>query len=384
MKETTKFELAKIKSLMERIEKPHTGFQAMVNEDSLINEAKTKPEDRRQYNDLIELLYDKNWDETKKHFVRLGYVFSAATPTTIYPTPQNQKDLDNLVNGNENTAWGTKLQGYKNDDRWSKIMSGKGKTVSFRGGGMALIAIVPYTIQWQSGADFNNWYNERKQGMDKLAQEYGVNPMKAQQETEENKIKKPHIYYKGKFKNGQQPIFGGRYGDSEEGEIARYKDGTEKLALKHVNHLDNIKKGKTLYFYLNENGEYVEIPGNVYSFMKFRLGAKPAQEAQENLQAQEEESLSAVEQYAKKLKEYKAETSKMIQQFVLRQIGYLTATVKDDTQVKEPVVFINKNVDASEASKPFEVNKEALYKVLCDICKQEKQNVIQDAANANI
>ena len=388
--DNTKFntEVAKMKSLMERLQKPHTNYEAMLNEERLINETKVKPEDRNVYNDLNQILYDKNWfgangHKFANHFVSLGYVINASTPASIYPTPENEEELDNIISNNEGTEWAEKLSGYRNDAKWNNIMSGKGKSKSFRGGGLSIIAIVPYLIQWQTGEHYNKWYNERKKGEEELAKKYGVDYSETEANTEQNKMQNQHFNYGGKYKNGEQPIFGGRYGDSKNGDIARYNDGQEKLALKHIKHLgsgnDSIKKMKTCYYYLNSNGEYVEIPSDIYSFLVFKLGGKKvAQKVKAELDAKEEESMTAAEQYARKLSEYRAETSKMIQQFVTRQIGYLVGTVEDDAGNKEPIMYINPNVDGSEISKnPFSVDKDALYKVLYKKCMDDKEEVIE-------
>ena len=51
-------EVAKIRSLMERVEKPHTNYQAVLNEERLINEANgIKKEVTR--NEIIDILEDK-------------------------------------------------------------------------------------------------------------------------------------------------------------------------------------------------------------------------------------------------------------------------------------------------------------------------------------
>ena len=52
-------EVAKIRSLMERVEKPHTNYQAVLNEERLVNEANgIKKEVTR--NEIIDILEDQD------------------------------------------------------------------------------------------------------------------------------------------------------------------------------------------------------------------------------------------------------------------------------------------------------------------------------------
>lgn len=373
MQNSFKIEVAKMKSLMERMEKPLTNFQATLNEEKYINEAKKVQ--RTEFNDIIELLWNSNFQRAK--FVGIGYVIKPEIPKSIFPSEENSQTIDALDGSHDEELVG-KIRAFKDNPKWGKIMSGKGKSSSFRGNDLNIIAVATYNLQWQNGSKFNQWYNERMKGEDAINKKWGINPLDYEQNKEANKEKMSNrIFYAGQFKNGEQPIFGGRIGSSKNGEIARYADGSEKLALKHV--ASFVNRGKTHYFYQKDDGSYVEISKDIVHFLTYKLGGKQAKNV---INQVEQEAQS----YEEELRNFRSETSKLIKMFSLRQIGYLTATVVNPTtQEKIPVAYVNQNVDPSESSKGFAVNAQTLYpklQQLAQVAAQETENQANEVSNA--
>ena len=341
--------VAKMRSLMERVDKPHTNYQATINEDYHINEA-MKPS-RMEYNDIEELLWEKDFQAAK--FVGLGYVIDATPFKTVYPTADNEAGLDDVIaNNTEGGEWVEKLKGIRTGDKWNKIMSGKSKSAGFRDS-INLIAVAKYTIQWQDDKKFDNWYADRMKGEEELTNKWNVNPMDVMQQKEDKKDRMRHfIKYNNKYREGQ-PIF---YG-TKDGEIARYSNGEAKKVLKHV--ATFIKHTSTEYFYQTEDGALKQVPKETVNFLTYKLGVNPSK--QDITKEVEQEAAS----FESELKAYRNDTDKLIKQFSLRQIGYIAATIKNkETGEKRSIAYVNKNVDPSEQYKPFSVNAKALYSEL--------------------
>lgn len=356
--------VAKMRSLMERVDKHHTNYQATLNEDYHINEA-MKPS-RMEYNDIDELLWEKDFQAAK--FVGLGYVIDATPFKTVYPTADNEAGLDDVIaNNTEGGEWVEKLRGIRTGDKWNKIMSGKSKSAGFRDS-INIIAVAQYTIKWQDDKKFGNWYNDRLRGEDELMNKWNVNPMDVMQQKEDNKEKMSHfIQYNNKYRDGQ-PIF---YG-TKDGETARYSNGEAKKVLKHV--ATFIQHTGTEYFYQSEDGSLKPVPKDAVNFLAYKLGVNPSK--QDITKEVEDEAAS----FESELKAYRNDTSKLIKQFSLRQIGYIAATIKNkETGEKKSVAYVNPNVDPSEQSKPFSVNGKALYAELRRMANVEVQETKQEA-----
>ena len=308
------FEVGKMRSLMERMNNPHTNYQAMLNEDFHINEA-NKPM-RMEYNDIDELLWEKDFQAAK--FVGLGYVIDATPFKTVYPNAENEAGLDDVIANNaDGGEWIDKLKGIRSGDKWNKIMTGKSKSAGFRDS-INLIAVAKYTIKWQDDKKFNSYYNDIMKGENELMHKWNVNPMYVMQQKEDNKEKMSHfIQYNNKYRDGQ-PIF---YG-TKDGETARYSNGEAKKVLKHV--ATFIQHTGTEYFYQSEDGSLKPVPKDAVNVLAYKLGVNPAkQDITKEVEAE-------ADSFESELKAYRNDTSKLIKQFSLRKIGYIAATIKNN------------------------------------------------------
>ena len=140
-------EVAKIRSLMERVEKPHTNYQAVLNEERLVNEANgIKKEVTR--NEIIDILEDQDAKGNGGLFATLVY----ATGEPVYKTKRAGSWRPDDV-----TAMLNKTRDSYGESSWHKDLSAyndpsvKNSTKN----PIAVVCVAKYEIHWTTKDNYN-------------------------------------------------------------------------------------------------------------------------------------------------------------------------------------------------------------------------------------
>lgn len=159
-------EVAKIRSLMERVEKPHTNYQAVLNEERLINEANgVKKEVTR--NEIIDILEDQDAKGNGGLFATLVY----ATGEPVYKTKRAGSWRPDDV-----TAMLDKTRDSYGESSWHKDLSAyndpsvKNSTKN----PIAVVCVAKYEIHWTTKDNYNKAYREYSNSLHNLRMSHGV------------------------------------------------------------------------------------------------------------------------------------------------------------------------------------------------------------------
>ena len=153
-------EIAKVRSLMERVEKPHTAMQAFLNETRLINEGVErkvkKPED---VIDVLQNLPGNKW-------VCVGYVTEA---NLNLPKVQKRNPLTNRMKGYEDYETFGSEMGYEDEVG-------------------ALVKITSYNYRYNDVASVNKKYDEYKNNANEIRKKYGLPPIEKRENDYHNEM----------------------------------------------------------------------------------------------------------------------------------------------------------------------------------------------------
>lgn len=150
MKENIRIEAAKIQSLMERLERPHTYNQALLNESRLVNEATTPTRELKSAEEIISVLDSIGVNK----FVSVGYVTAANMDTPI-------KKKNPATN---------RMKGYPDWEGFASSNNIEGKV-----GG--LVKITSYNFRYNTANSVNTKYEQYKTEANKIRAKYGVGEM---------------------------------------------------------------------------------------------------------------------------------------------------------------------------------------------------------------
>lgn len=149
--EHTKFdiEFAKMHSLIERMEKNHTGMQAMLNESTILNEGiERKVKNPEEVFEILDNLPENKW-------VCVGYVSEAnlSIPKVKRRNPETNK-----------------MKGYEDYETF-------GREIGYEDEIGALVKITSYNYRYNGVESFNKKYGEYKNGANDIRAKYGLPPI---------------------------------------------------------------------------------------------------------------------------------------------------------------------------------------------------------------
>ena len=159
-------EVAKIRSLMERVEKPHTNYQAVLNEERLINEANSVKKEVTR-NEIIDILEDQDAKGNGGLFATLVY----ATGEPVYKTKRAGSWRPDDV-----TAMLDKTRDSYGESSWHKDLSAyndpsvKNSTKN----PIAVVCVAKYEIHWTTKDNYNKAYREYSNSLRNLRMSHGV------------------------------------------------------------------------------------------------------------------------------------------------------------------------------------------------------------------
>lgn len=143
-------EIAKMRSLMERIDKPMTARQGMLNEERLINEGiERKVKTPEEVFEILNQLKENKW-------VCIGYVTEA---NLNLPKVQRKNPATN------------RMKGYEDYETF-------GGEIGHEGEIGALVKITSYNYRYYGVENFNKKHNEFKQSANQIRPKYGLEPIK--------------------------------------------------------------------------------------------------------------------------------------------------------------------------------------------------------------
>lgn len=143
-------EIAKMRSLMERMEKPMTAMQAMLNESSMLTEAvERKVKTPEEVFEILNQLKENKW-------VCVGYVTEA---NLNLPKVQRKNPATN------------RMKGYEDYETF-------GSEIGHEGEIGALVKITSYNYRYYGVENFNKKHNEFKQSANQIRPKYGLEPIK--------------------------------------------------------------------------------------------------------------------------------------------------------------------------------------------------------------
>jgi len=143
-------EIAKMRSLMERIEKPMTAMQAMINESSMLTEAvERKVKTPEEVFEILNQLKENKW-------VCVGYVTEA---NLNLPKIQRKNPATN------------RMKGYEDYETF-------GGEIGHEGEIGALIKITSYNYRYYGVENFDKQYGKFKNAANKIRPRYGLEPIK--------------------------------------------------------------------------------------------------------------------------------------------------------------------------------------------------------------
>lgn len=158
-------EIAKMRSLMERIEKPMTVRQAMINENKLITEGiERKVKTPEEVFEILDKLPENKW-------VCIGYVTEA---NLSLPKVQRRNPATN------------RMKGYDDYETF-------GKEIGYEDEIGALVKITSYNYRYYGVKSFDEKHNEYKANANIIRDKYGLPPIK----DKENDYHKQMNYGKG-------------------------------------------------------------------------------------------------------------------------------------------------------------------------------------------
>ena len=159
-------EVAKMRSLMERMEKPHTSYQATLNEERFMNEASgAKREVTRD--EIIDILEDQDAKGNGGMFATVVY----ATTEPVYKTKRapywRTDDVASMLN---NTS------GEFGDSPWHKDLSAYNdpSVKSSTKNPIAVVCVTKYEIHWTTKDNYNKAYGDYSEKLKNLRMSYGV------------------------------------------------------------------------------------------------------------------------------------------------------------------------------------------------------------------
>lgn len=159
-------EVAKMRSLMERIEKPHTNYQAVLNEERLINEANgTKREVTRD--EIIDILEDQDTKGNGGLYAHLVY----ATGEPLYKSkraPYWRSDDVATMLGNTKDEYGEKA--------WHKDLSAYNEpsVKSSEKNPIAVVCVTKYEVHWTTKGNYDKAYGDYSEQLKNLRMSYGI------------------------------------------------------------------------------------------------------------------------------------------------------------------------------------------------------------------
>jgi hypothetical protein len=145
-----KTESAKIRSLMERMEKPHTHAQALLNEAKMIEEAIAPTRKLKSAEEAFDIL-DKIGNNK---FVSIGYVTGVNMETPI-------KRKNPATN---------RMKGYPD---WEGLAQATGTEGEISG----LVKVTSYNLRYNTTTAISKKYSEYKSSVDDIRMKYGLPPM---------------------------------------------------------------------------------------------------------------------------------------------------------------------------------------------------------------
>lgn len=165
VKNSLENEIAKMRSLMERVEKPHTASQAFLNEQTYLNEGVERMVQSP------EKVFDILNDIGKNNFVSVGIVTGAnlKIPQVKKKNPETNK--------------------LKNYDDWEKF----GQEIGSKEEIAALVGISSYNFRYYPNEEIKKQYGKYKSNVNDIRAKYGLEPM----QDKENDYKEKMGYGKG-------------------------------------------------------------------------------------------------------------------------------------------------------------------------------------------
>lgn len=158
--------VAKMRSLMERVEVPHTNYQAVLNEERLISEA-TKPRKSVSRDEIVDILEDQDDKGNGGLYATVVY----ATAASIYKTKRTGSwrpdDVNAMLDATRekhgHSTWHKDLTDYNNP-------SVKNSTKN----PIAVVCVTAYKIHWPTKENFNKDHTEYADALHNLRMSHGI------------------------------------------------------------------------------------------------------------------------------------------------------------------------------------------------------------------
>lgn len=150
--------IGKMKSLMERMDKNFTAYEAILNEQNKINEAIQKSRHQVTRDEILDILNKQN----KNLFTSITYVTGANIAKTrkTIDIPKLSKTLEKYKE-RQNDSWYTSLNDFVSDEKQSKH-------------GLSIITIVRRVLQWHTKEQYDKEYSKYKSSLGNLRMKYGA------------------------------------------------------------------------------------------------------------------------------------------------------------------------------------------------------------------
>ena len=158
--------VAKMRSLMERVEKPHTNYQATINEERLINEAMGAKKAVTR-DEIVDILEDQDEKGNGGLYATLVYATAAPIYTTKRAGYWRADDVNNMLDATRaehgESAWHKDLSAY-NDP------SVKNSTKN----PIAVVCVTSYNIHWTTKSNYDKAYEKYADALHNLRMSHGI------------------------------------------------------------------------------------------------------------------------------------------------------------------------------------------------------------------
>ena len=287
-----KIEVAKMRSLMERMESKTTSYEGMLNEEKMINEALSS--DR-------ELISSNNFFDFKSAmrqggFATIGYVTGA---NLEYPTVKRKNPETN------------RMKAYPDMDAVGEKLKYKGENIG------GIIKLTRYHINWDTEENLNKKYSQYKNDYNNICDEFNC---------PDGKISDGGAYKTDKIE----------YGNDKTSTYAG--DNEEKIGNTYVNQNTHGATISSKYYLVDVSGAIVrEVDKEeLRDYFKSKSTSSKAVNALRKMNMEEEK----IQEFIKKTNDLKMK----YQRFEVSSILYCVGAYKNDEGELQKAIFINDNL----------------------------------------
>ena len=263
-------------SLMERMERPMTYHQAMLNESNLLMES-----ERVNMGTFLEFM--TKYQINKGKFVHVGYIQLYET-VPAYPTDEYYdkvtKTRDDFVDNSRNLSrfdkWSDKMQNTEWNSPTGRKKKGEDIHAMAKNLYPLIIKFTDYTLNWQTPKDYKDKSSEafaklgaaRNAMSDATRTAIGMKPKKPSSDGTDDKKKRPEYHAFGELGNYDISTFGveGENGEfTPERQTYRTDVNDPKSEVSYdrtaiLNYMANPKAQHAYYFGVDENGNIDPLP----------------------------------------------------------------------------------------------------------------------------